>query len=132
MKISVKHIASFTLVLAILVLPQVVFGATIGQQGGWTQGLTNGTTGGVSQQTPTTIVTNIINYALAIIGFLGVLGFIISGIMYLVSAGDEAMAEKAKNNMVYAIIGVIVALLGYVVMAAISTLLSAGGANNGL
>ena len=132
MKITAKHIASFVFLLAIIALPSIAFGATIGGQGGWGQGLANGTTGGVSQKTPTEIITNIINYALAIIGFLGVLGFIISGIMYLVSAGDEGMAEKAKNNMVYAIIGVIVALLGYVVMAAISTLLAAGGSSTGL
>jgi uncharacterized membrane protein YjgN (DUF898 family) len=130
MKISVKHIASLAVVFAIVVAPQAAFGLT--NAGGWSNGLSNGQTGGVSTQTPTTIITNIINYALAIIGFLGVLGFIISGIMYLVAAGDEGMAEKAKSNMVNSIIGVIVALLGYVVMAAISTLLSAGGATTGL
>ncbi len=131
MKISVKHVVSFALLLAIMVAPQVAFGLTNGD-GGWANGLDNGKTGGVSTLTPTTIVTNIINYALAIIGFLGVLGFIISGIMYLVSAGDESQAEKAKSYMVNSIIGVIIALLGYVVMAAISTLLSAGGATTGL
>ncbi len=87
---------------------------------------------GVSTSTPTSILTNIINYALAIIGFLGVLGFIIAGIMYLISAGDETLAEKAKGYMVNAIIGVVVALLGYVIMAAISALLGAGGATTGL
>ena len=132
MKISVKHVASFVFVLTMIVVPQIVFGATLGQQGGWSQGLTNGQTGGVSTQTPTAIITNIINYALAIIGFLGVLGFIIAGIMYLVSAGNEDTAEKAKSYMVNSIIGVIIALLGYVVMAAISTLLGAGGATTGL
>jgi hypothetical protein len=128
MKKIMKHIASFALVLALVIVPQVSFALT--NAGGWSDGLKNGQTGGVSQQTPTTIITNVINYALAIIGFLGVLAFIISGIMYLVSAGDEKAAEKAKANMVNAIIGVVVALLGYVVMAAISGLL--GASQNGL
>ncbi len=130
MKISIKHVVSFAFVLAVMVAPQVAFG--LANAGGWSNGLQNGQTGGVSTQTPTTIITNIINYALAIIGFLGVLGFIIAGIMYLISAGDETMAEKAKTYMINSIIGVIVALLGYVVMAAISTLLGAGGATTGL
>ena len=153
-----KHITSLVLVLGIIVVPQAAFGqvcpagetpatrpgctladttdtsvATPGSnasQKGWTTGLSNGTTGGVSQLTPTAIIKNIINYALAIVGFLGVLGFIISGIMYLVSAGDEKSAEKAKGYMVNSIIGVIVALLGYVVMAAISTLLVGGNSSN--
>lgn len=127
-----KNIASLALVLAIVVLPQVAFGATNREQAGWEQGLVNGQTGGVSRSTPTEIITRVINYALAIIGFLGVLGFIISGIMYLVSAGDEGAAEKAKGYMVNSIIGVVVALLGFVIMNAVSTLLLAGRSNDGL
>ena len=87
---------------------------------------------GVSTSTFSGILTNIINYALAIVGFLGVLGFVISGIMYLVSAGDDDLAKKSKGYMVNSIIGITVALLGYVIMAAISTLLGAGGATSGL
>ena len=87
---------------------------------------------GVATSTPSSILINIINYALAILGFLGILGFIIAGVMYILSAGDEASAKKAKGYMVNSIIGVIIALLGYVVIAAISTLLGAGGATTGL
>ncbi len=87
---------------------------------------------GVSTSTPSSILTNIINYALAIIGFLGILGFAISGIMYLVSAGDEKATSTAKSYMVSSIIGVIVALLGFVIMNAVSTLLGAGNATEGL
>lgn len=124
MKILTKHIASFALVLAIMVVPQVAFGQ-------WDIDATrsNAADFGVSTETPTDIIKNIINYALAIIGFLGVLGFIISGIMYLVAAGDEGLTDRAKSNMVNSIIGVIIALLGYVVMAAIDALLRGGGSN---
>ena len=134
MKNITKHIASFALVLSIAIVPQVVFGAMTNQQGGFDVGTVgdNAANFGIAKSTPTEILTNIINYALALIGFLGVLGFIISGIMYLVSAGDEGAAEKAKGYMVNSIIGVIIALLGYVVIAAISTLLGGGGATNGL
>ncbi len=127
MKKILRNSASFVLLAVLLAVPQVAFGQfNIGE-------IQNNAAGfGVSTSTPTGILTNIINYALAIIGFLGVLGFIISGIMYLVSAGDESQAEKAKGYMVNSIIGVIIALLGYVVMAAISTLLGAGGATTGL
>ncbi len=123
MKKTMKNIASLALVLAIVVLPQVAFGAG-NTTDGWNTGLnTNANSIGVSKKTPTDIIKNVINYALAIIGFLGVLGFIISGIMYLVSAGDEGAAEKAKGYMVNSIIGVVVALLGFVIMNAVSTLL---------
>ena len=144
-----KRIASLMLVLGVIVVPQFVFSVSSAAaqtkaelEAATKQGNASGfdvaddRVGGAAfgvagtGQTPTAIIKNIINYALAIVGFLGVLGFIISGIMYLVSAGDEGQAEKAKGYMVNSIIGVIVALLGYVVMAAVSTLLigdTAGG-----
>ena len=131
MKKTMKHIASLALVLAIMILPQVAFGANNTQQAdGWSKNLQQNagdSSLGIAKETPTEIIKNVINYALAIIGFLGVLGFIISGIMYLVSAGDEGAAEKAKGYMVNSIIGVVVALLGYVVMAAVTTLLVGSG-----
>ncbi len=67
-----------------------------------------------------TTIELIVNYLLAIVGILGILGFVVSGILYLTAAGDEDQVGKAKNAMMYSIIGVIVALLGFVVISAIS------------
>lgn len=53
-----------------------------------------------------------------ILGFLAIIGFLISGILYLTAAGDEDQAGKAKNAMMYSIIGVVVALLGFVIISA--------------
>lgn len=73
------------------------------------------------------IIATIIEWLLAIFGLLGILGFVISGVMYLVSAGDEDMAKRAKKGLIYSIIGIIVGLSGYVVMQAISGLLTGMG-----
>jgi hypothetical protein len=73
------------------------------------------------------IVSAIVNWLLALFGILGILGFIISGIMYLVSAGNDKMAEKAKAGLVYSIIGIIVGLSGFIIMQAINGLLSGMG-----
>jgi uncharacterized membrane protein len=75
------------------------------------------------------IVTNIMNWLLLVIGILGVIGFIIAGILYLTSAGDETAIERAKKAMLYSIIGVIVALLGVVILQAAKSLLGGTGAN---
>lgn len=114
-------------VVLVTVFPKVAFGA-------WNINVTRQDAAyfGVSTSTPSSILMNIVNYALALIGILGILGFIIAGIMYLLSAGDEDVAKRAKGYMVNAIIGVIVALIGFVLIAAISTLLGAGGAVDGL
>lgn len=69
------------------------------------------------------IITNIVSWLLAIFGFIAVVGFVISGIMYLVAAGDEDMQERAKRAMIYSITGVIVGLAGLVVIYAVDAIL---------
>ncbi len=80
---------------------------------------------GLSEKPVLEIVTNLANWLLAIFGFIAIFGFVISGIQYLTSAGDESQAETAKRNMKYSIIGVIVALSGWVVVQFVDSLLKA-------
>jgi hypothetical protein len=71
------------------------------------------------------IVQNIMRWLLAILGFVAVIGFVISGIMYLVVAGDEDGQARAKRAMIYSITGVIVGLSGLVILWAASRLIGA-------
>jgi len=73
------------------------------------------------------ILKNGMNWLLIMVGILGVIGFVIAGILYLTAAGDETQIEKAKRAMIYSILGVIVALLGVVILQAASAFL--GGSN---
>jgi len=57
------------------------------------------------------IISNGMNWLLIMVGILGVIGFVIAGILYLTAAGDETQIDKAKTAMIYSIVGVIVALL---------------------
>lgn len=72
------------------------------------------------------IIQNLMQWLLYVVGFLAVVGFVISGILYLTSAGDDDKIETAKNAMIYSIIGVIVAILGLVIIQAASGLLTGG------
>ncbi|MFA6973660.1 MAG: pilin [Parcubacteria group bacterium] len=69
------------------------------------------------------IISGILTWLLGALGIFGVIGFVISGIMYLVSTGDEGMIEKAKEAMKYSIMGVIVGLIGVVIIQAIDWML---------
>lgn len=69
------------------------------------------------------IIMGIMNWILVIFGFVGVIGFIIAGIIYLTSAGDETMTKKAKSAMMASIIGVIVGLGGLVIIRAADSML---------
>ncbi len=81
----------------------------------------NASYSGLAQTTITGLATVLMNWLLGILGFLAVIGFVISGILYLTAAGDEDQIGKAKNAMMYSIIGVIVALMGFVVLRAATT-----------
>jgi hypothetical protein len=73
------------------------------------------------------ILTNILNWMLAIVGILSMTAFVASGVQYLLVSADEANAAKAKKNMTYAVIGTIVALSGFVVVKAVDIALKATG-----
>ena len=70
------------------------------------------------------IVENTIIWALSIIGSLALLMLIIGGVMYMGSTGDEQKVLTAKKIVTYAIIGLILILLSYSIIVALSGILS--------
>jgi len=58
----------------------------------------------------------ITNAALYIIGAVSVLMLIYGGVRYTISMGDEKNVVAAKNTILYAIVGIIVALLAYAIV----------------
>lgn len=66
-----------------------------------------------------TIATKFIDFSITAIGVLAVIIFIYAGFMYLTASGDESKISKAKSTMTYAIVGIIVSLMGFVVVKTI-------------
>ena len=58
-------------------------------------------------------VTNVL---LFLIGAVSVIMLIIGGIRYTLSNGDSGQVTSAKNTILYAVIGIIVALLAYAIV----------------
>jgi small-conductance mechanosensitive channel len=77
----------------------------------------------------TGIITNGMNWLLIMVGILGVIGFVIAGIIYLTAAGDETQIERGKQTMLASIIGVIVALIGVVIIRAVQGMLGGTSKN---
>jgi len=65
------------------------------------------------------VIGDIVKWLLGFVGALAVLMIIVAGIMYLTSGGDEGRVEKAKQWLIYAIVGLIVALLGWVIVSTV-------------
>lgn len=88
-----------------------------GGSGGWSLGSIS--TFGLPGGSIMGIAVNILSWLLGLFGVIGILGFLISGIIYLTAAGDEDRMGYAKRAMQYSIIGVIVGLVGFVVIQAV-------------
>lgn len=95
---------------------------------GWTGGLQAVKDGsGLPAQKVETIVGGFMGWIIVLIGFLSIIAFIVSGILYLTAAGDSKQIETAKASMKWSIVGVIVALAGYVVILAVDFWLTGSG-----
>lgn len=75
------------------------------------------------QTGPTTaeLVSNVVTTLSFIAGVASVIAIIVGGIMYITSAGDENRVRTAKNTLLYAIIGVIIALSAYAISTFVVT-----------
>ncbi|MNH58407.1 hypothetical protein D3C85_1118990 [compost metagenome] len=71
------------------------------------------------------IFTTIVNILLFIIGAISVIMLIIGGIRYTISGGDSSAVTSAKNTIMYAIVGIIVAVLAYAIVNFVLTSLVA-------
>ena len=62
------------------------------------------------------LITTISNTILALVGVVAVLFLIVGGVQYITSAGNPDNVGKAKNTILYGIIGVIFAILSYAIV----------------
>lgn len=62
------------------------------------------------------VFKNVVNILLFIVGAVAVVVIIIAGIRYVTSAGNATAVSAAKNTLMYAIIGLIVAFLAYAIV----------------
>ena len=70
--------------------------------------------------------TTITNTMLFIIGALSVVMLIFGGLRYIISGGNATAITAAKNTILYAIIGLIVALMAYAAINFVLTTLAPG------
>lgn len=67
------------------------------------------------------LIMNIVKWLLGFVGALAVLMIVVAGIIYITAAGDEGRVDSAKRYLLYAIVGLIVAILAYAIVVTIGT-----------
>jgi uncharacterized membrane protein len=60
-----------------------------------------------------TVVQTVINTMLFVIGILSVIMLIVGGIRYVVSGGNQSSVEAARNTILYAIVGLVIAFVSW-------------------
>lgn len=70
-----------------------------------------------------TLLTQVINWFLGLVGLIAVLMLIFGGYRYLTAGGNDDAVTKAKNTILYAIIGIVVVILSYAIVATITNAL---------
>lgn len=58
----------------------------------------------------------IVNLILYIVGVAAVIMIIIGGLRYVLSSGDQSSVKAAKDTILYAVIGLVVAILAYAIV----------------
>jgi hypothetical protein len=61
------------------------------------------------------VLQNILNTAYFIMGIIAVIVIVIAGFTYATSAGDSGKLTKAKNQILYAVVGIFVVLSAFVI-----------------
>jgi hypothetical protein len=81
--------------------------------------------GGVIEDAPrlSTVGLNILNFLLSILGLLGIIAIIVAGVMYIASGGSEKQISTSKKALVYAIIGIAVALGALIIVKTIARII---------
>ena len=72
-------------------------------------------------------VTGVINGVIGVLGFVCVVVMIVGGVNYMISAGDANKVTKAKNTILYGLIGLVICVLAFAIVNFVITNIIGGG-----
>lgn len=127
-KISISGFVASTFPATFLALNAFATGAIFsgGVQGGADKGRGEGVPTQLFGEGNTGIFTQMVNMMLFAVGILSVIMLIYGGLRYILSNGDSKKVDAAKNTILYAIIGLIIAMLSYAIINFIISLFLGG------
>lgn len=72
--------------------------------------------GSKSEKPVTDVVATVIQVLIWAVAIVCVIVIIVSGLRYIMAAGDTSKIEQAKNSLLYAIVGLLAALLSFAIV----------------
>jgi hypothetical protein len=73
-------------------------------------------TGGKNATPVETRIKTIVNMILYILGAIAVIMIVIGGVRYTTSGGDAGGVSGAKNTILYAVVGLVIAIMAYAIV----------------
>lgn len=96
-----------------------------------TSGINAATTGEMRGKSVDNTVGSIVNVLLWVVGILSVTMIVWSGFKYITSAGDTSKLASAKSTLIYAVVGLIIAILAYAIVTFVRTQVVSTGKSSG-
>lgn len=62
------------------------------------------------------LMNNIINTLLFLVGIIAVVVIIVNGIRFVTSNGNQDQVTSARNGIIYAVVGIVVAVMAYAIV----------------
>ena len=72
----------------------------------------------------TTAISNVANALGVVLFALAAIFILIAGFFYLTAAGNQTQLDKAKNTLIYAIVGIVLGLIAFSVPALVKNFLA--------
>lgn len=118
MSIKGKPVTVMLLIVGLFV-PLVVYPSSFGS--GYVDVSTSTTDAGFIYAEPQTILGTVINFLLGLVGVVAVLAIIIAGVRLIAGTGNEEQAATAKKIILWAIVGLVVIILAWVIIQVVLT-----------
>ena len=94
-------------------------------------GINAATTSEMQGKSVNSTVGSIVNILLWVVGILSVTMIVWSGFKYITSAGDTSKLASAKSTLIYAVVGLIIAILAYAIVTFVRTQVVSTGKSSG-
>ena len=128
-----KFIALLSCCFLVLFIPAPIFAASICDSGapGCTCEVKDAAGKAIASDVPSLacfapIISNVINFLFMFLGATALIFLIYGAIRFVVSGGDQKALQSARGTMTYAVIGLVLILLSYVIINTVTTALGLG------
>ena len=132
MKKTFAVLASITAIVSSFMITQTTY-ALIGGN----QPVQTGVETARSAEQPTSLfgatgtISTVTNVLLYVIGALAVIMIVFGGLRYVISGGNATQITAAKNTILYAVIGLVVAIMAYAIINFVIGAFTGGGGSGG-